>query len=806
MNNLNIKEILLLHHSHFDIGYTHSQPILWELQNEYIDQVIDWLEATEDLPEGSRPKWTCEATEPVIRWLHLTNHSRLHRFKALHKKGRLGVSALRWHTTALANRKGLERLLNGKDMLEQLLETKIQVACQHDVTGVSWPLADVLLDADVDLFVMAINIHLGRAPKPRPGMFLWEAPSGRKIRVFNGNHYTMFDQLLYAWDDSVDRMAKGWAEFSGNLEKQKYPHDFVYLTTTCSPVMWDNAPPNPFLPSLVQRWNEARNGPPIRYATFDDLRLRAAQTPDSQLPTIRGDWTDFWSIGGGSSPVATACNQRTKPLIEAADLILGSPGADENYSLDMAKRKVDLYDEHTYGYYDSDHTHPMAQATEAMKQALAYEGHEYAALALMDGLESLARNPKADKGLKGILLCNTGPDPLTIRPELPEAWLNMSDPATERTYRASRMFYNGRSWGSRFPGGKTRLFGPVTLPPFSWKTLPFVDLPRPESQILVGHEIEVERIERREVNFAPAAKHERRVGKITTPFHIMRYDPESGRILSLTDRKQEREVLSPRLGIDLFSFVRERTDALVEDRRYAFYQRDLNREKIDESCWQDWSPVHEYATRVIRCVVSEGPGRITLTRDIEAPGMIHLSQSFTLSAYDPVIQIDVAMELTPDPSPQAIFFAVPLAMKAGWTAAYDTAGAIVEADRDQVPGACRNFITSDNFSAMWDEEGGIGLLAPEAPMVQFGAFHFGPPIDVLPRPENPLILSWPVNNYWDTNVPRVQYGRINLRFGILSFGKITPVELQQKARRFRQAQIIWPVTTGGRSRDEGSFH
>src|SRR5216683_1631457 len=108
---LKIKEILLLHHSHLDVGYTHSQPILWELQHEYLGQVLDWLEQTENLPDGARPKWTCEVTEPVRRWLTRSSEKDVKRFIKLYQKGRIGVSALRWHTTALSNRAGLERLL-----------------------------------------------------------------------------------------------------------------------------------------------------------------------------------------------------------------------------------------------------------------------------------------------------------------------------------------------------------------------------------------------------------------------------------------------------------------------------------------------------------------------------------------------------------------------------------------------------------------------------------------------------------------------------------------------------------------------
>lgn len=796
-----INEILVLHHSHLDVGYTHSQPIFWKLQQEFLDQAVEWLETTADLPEGIRPKWTCEATEVVRRWLATASPAQAERFARLHRQGRIGLAALRWNTTPLADRAGLRRLLDGKAELEQRLGGRIQVACQHDVTGVPWPLADLLLDAGVDLFVMAINIHLGRAVKPRPGMFLWETPSGRRLRVFNGHHYTMFDQLLHSWDDSVERMAEGWRAYEQRLQAQAYPFDFAYLTTTCSPVMWDNAPPNPFLPDLLQRWNEAGVGPRIRYATFEDLRQRALAVPDSQLPVFRGDWTDYWNFGCAASPVATARSQSAKPLLTAAEKLGGDAS-----TIREAQEKLDLYDEHTCGYYDSAADHPQAQTTELLKQALAHEGHELAAFALMDGLEKLAKNPPADKRFKGVLLANPGDRPITLWPELPEAWFAMDEPMSERTYRASRLFYDGRPWASRFTAGKTRPFGPVELPANSWKTIALDQLPPPIPTPKLRHTLETEAIQRREANFAPLANHRRRVGRLESPFHLLRYDPDSGRILSLADRASGRELLAPRDGLDGFAFVRERTDALAEDRRYAFYQRDLDKEKVDEMCWQEWSPIRERATRATHCAVVEKPGRIILERSFQAPGMLCLVQRFLFLADDPVIRIEVEMELLPESSPQSVYFALPLALQAGWEAAFDTAGTPVRVDVDQLAGACRNWATADSFAMMCDGNGGVALFTPDAPMVQFGDFNFKKPLDGLPRPANPLLLAWPANNYWDTNFPRVQAGRIHLRYGLFSFGAgLSLEEIRARAQTFRQPALLWPVTTGGCQDGEGTL-
>ena len=63
-------EVLILHHSHVDIGYTHPQSMYWELQKDYLTAALDMLDRTEDWPdELSKPRWTAEVTAPVMRWL-----------------------------------------------------------------------------------------------------------------------------------------------------------------------------------------------------------------------------------------------------------------------------------------------------------------------------------------------------------------------------------------------------------------------------------------------------------------------------------------------------------------------------------------------------------------------------------------------------------------------------------------------------------------------------------------------------------------------------------------------------------------
>jgi len=793
-----IQEILALHHSHLDVGYTHSQPILWRLQSEYLTQVIDWLEETAHLPVDSRPKWTCEVTEPVRRWLRAASSEQRERFVALARSGRIGFGGLRWNTAALADREALRRLLDGKRQIEDLTGMPIRVAAQHDVNGVPWPIVDALLDAGIELFVMGINSYLGRAVTPRPGAFRWEAPSGRRLAVFNGNHYTMFDQLLNAWDDSVERMQDGWQSYAEHLEEIGYRLPFAYLTTTCSPIVWDNAPPNPYMPHLIGRWNDAGAGPRIRYATFDDLLDRVSSLDATSLPVVRGDWTDYWSFGYGSTPIETAVNQASKPLLLAASRL----GADPRLVADAADH-VDLFDEHTWSYVDTDLSQPQARTQDAIKGVLAHEGYELVSMAVMDALERVAGNPLADRGVRGVLVCNTTDQVLEECVDVPKYWIDPQPVATNRSYRSSRLMPGNRSWDRRNRETLHRI-GPFRIEPRSWRVIP-VDgiVMTPAMTDAVRHGVDSEVVRYSGVNGDDIEHTESRAGFLESPFHRLTYDVKTGRIVSLVDRMAGREVLAPRQGIDLLAVVRESPDPLVDPTRHAFHLRDLRREQLDQSNWREWTRRLDFATRVSDVAIAATGREVSLSRTLHLDAVPPVTQRITLSADDPMIHIDVMLDLPNDARPHGLYLATPLALEAGWGAAFDTAGQVVDLDDEQLPAACRGWVTAESLTMMWDNDSAVALLSPDAPLAQFGEFGFGPPRDAVTRGRHPLLLSWISNNYWDTNFPRAQAGRLFLRFGLMTLVRADRAAVLERVEAMRSPLLTWPVTTNATAASAG---
>ncbi len=786
---MNIKEILVLHHSHLDVGYTHSQPILWELQREFIDQALRLLDETADWPEPCQPRWTIEVTAQIQKWLETASASDVNKMKACLQAERIGISAMQFNTTPLCNAEQLIRQLYPVKMLREKFGIAIRTANQHDVNGIPWALSDILVDSGIELLIMAVNPHFGGSILDRPGIFRWQTPGGRELLVKNGAHYTMFDQLLETHKNDLSAMEAGLNKYLTHLEQRNYSYDFLYLTAAHAPVSYDNSSPNPDVARLIRRWNEEKGAPLIRFVTPGMLLKRIEEIPRDKLPLYSGDWTDYWNFGAASTARVLAVNQRSKPKLAVSEVLAVWNGNNSDVKKklnDDAWFNINCFDEHTWGAFNSlQKDHPQVLAQAAFKDILAYRGRELSQYLLFDELEKLADNPECGYDQEGILLVNSGPGEKEVYVPVPDWWKEAG-----KRHRTARLTYN--QYAEQFADAP--LYGPVKLAPFSWRKLSFSELN--EVVILEGLNNQESIVFDRGVTIdAPNDESPRQpVNLIESPFYRLEYNPRTGRILGLWDKQLDRQVLDLTSQWSFFQLVREIPDPLFDGDRKAMYNRAQYKEIYDQSCWNyDWVARREGADVFDGFETKKAPDGISLIRRFKGPNEIKLEQVITLPAQEGPIQLTARLELPDYPKPEALYFAFPLQLTESWHGHFDSVGVVLELDREQLPEVSRGWVTVESHVAIHDDTTCYSLYCPEAPLVQVGDFTFGREIPSIPRPENPLLLAWPVNNYWDTNFRASQPGSIELKYGLSITSSYDPAREYRNGKAFATPVEIHPV-------------
>ena len=738
------KEVLILHHSHVDVGYTHPQSMYWELQKGYLDAALDLLDRTDRWPDDlSRPRWTAEATAPVVRWLQTAPAKDIARLKKHLKAGRFGISGFEYNTTPLSSAEGLARQLYHVRTLREQLGADIRTVNQHDVTGLPWGAVDLLLDSRIELLIMAINLHLSGTPMPRPAVYRWRGPSGRELLVMNGEHYSMFDQWCDPSSRNLETVQAGLEKYLRHVKGLKYPYDFVYLSATHAPFMYDNSPPNQDLPGLVRQWNEQGRHPRLRLVTPNELLARLQQIPRAQIPVVSGDWTDYWNFGAGSSAAETCLTRKLAANTSAIDLLRTwtQPDSHTATAVERLWYDLNLYNEHTWGAYNTlDADNPFVVTQWHLKANPAYDGKPLSDFHLRRQLHRLAGNPWQSWKTDGVLVFN--PSGLRQSYYVPGTWKS-----------------SGKEIESHFMGVEREatarpldnLYGPVPLEPYSWQVIPWSNLAAaPGSEaIKTGSDF------------------------IESPSYRLTFDPASGKVIGLFDKKLERQVLAVDSPWGFFQLVHERP---TNHERSAFHVRSVEGERYGRTGWKpDWQATRTSYTGPIRCRVEKHPRSATLVIQGAAEGLANLEQRITLHADSALIDLSARFLKADVRSPESIYFAFPLNLPAGWQAHFDTAGIPTELDAEQIPGSCRDWVTVETFASVHQADFGVTLYCPDAPLVQIGSFNWAKHQATIPRQAHPLLLAWPLNNYWETNFRANQPGIVEFRYSFASHGRFDPV-------------------------------
>ena len=300
-----IDTLYLIHHSHTDIGYTHDQPIVFDLHERFISEALLLAERYAGSDSDGAFRWTVENTYVLHRWLQHASTREIERFQAMERAGRIEVTAMFANLTPLLDTDELIESLQLAGHLRRDYGFTITSAMNCDVNGENWPLVDLLLDAGVEGFTMAINTHFGGAPLARPDAFRWQGPSGRSILAYSGWPY---DQgWRYGIGRSHDEFEQvWWPRVAQRLDDIDYPLPVV-MVQSYHP-FGDNGSAFDGFVEWIDQWNATGQGTahPVRHAAPVVGRGQTRTAPTCPPIAVTGPTT-----GTSARPAAPASRRST---------------------------------------------------------------------------------------------------------------------------------------------------------------------------------------------------------------------------------------------------------------------------------------------------------------------------------------------------------------------------------------------------------------------------------------------------------------------------------------------------------------
>ena len=346
--------VYLLPHSHVDIGYTQLQADVEKKQWSNIDAALDLIRKTADYPPEARFKWNAEVLWAMDSYLRKAPPEKQQRLVEAIRSGNVELDALYGNElTALCRPEELLRLMQWGDRLGRRCGVKVDSAMISDVPGYTWGTVSALNQAGVKYFSIGPNYldRIGRTMSTwQDKPFYWIGPDG-KHKVLCWIPY-----LGYALGHTGYRLDLQLLEHVSQLEKDGYPYDMAYLRWN---VGGDNGAPDAGLSDLVRKWNAKYAYPKMVIATtsklFAEFERRYGDTIPSAIPSFHGDFTPYWEDGAASSARETAINRTAAERLVQAETLWAmlDPGRYPAEKFTAAWRNVVLYDEHTWGAYNS---------------------------------------------------------------------------------------------------------------------------------------------------------------------------------------------------------------------------------------------------------------------------------------------------------------------------------------------------------------------------------------------------------------------------------------------------------------------
>lgn len=709
---------------HNDIGYTDLPQNVEELDTRNIDNLLHIIHRFPFY------KFNLEDTWLVDNYLHSREPARVKELMSLAARDQVGVSAMYLNVPAgLCSGEEFYRALYFAKSLQRKYGVPMKFACTTDTPSQPWSTPSIMADAGIVGFALGSNQHRGmllqHSTLNEDSPFYWEGPDGRRVMAWFARSYQQLSHI--AADQSIGQMRRTIPLFLARYRRDKYPVDAVYVYGLYT----DNSDIRTGEAETIRNWNQSFEYPKIIPATDADYYSYLSEKFSKQLPVFRGDGGAYWHDAAGTSAAATTLNrdtQRMLPLVETIaawatlfDPEISFPAAE----LHDAWKQLLFYDEHTWGAHNSITQPDRRFVTDSFdfKQSHAMRAHWAATNLLTRAMSRLVQN-----------ISVAGPTMFVFNPDF---W--------PRTGEVEIEFEPNRELVDLATGQPVPM--DVVLEGDGWRRVRFMAREVPG----LGYKAYEVRRQSKSVSSPNVA--ERDSWQIDSRYYRITLDPRTGAVAHLFDKELNRDLVNSSAPFKLNELV---------------YAAGGERQRIIRDM-AGYDPTHldvtgQSGARLIENVRTPFGRRIRI--EAQAKNVPLIESEITI--YDDLKRIDIRDHIRKEDirAKEAIYFAFPFRVSPP-ELLYQVHNAWARPNQDQLPGACREWFTTQNLVVSRDAGVTIAFATPDLPLVTLTDINRGLWLRHLDI-RNGHVYSYVTNNYWSTNIKASQSGDISFRYSITS--------------------------------------
>lgn len=751
-----IKKVYVVHHSHTDIGYTDLQERVIQNQVNYIRTVLQMMkqEVYQDF------RWNCETLFCVEEFFKQATEQEAEEFFKLVQDNKVGLSANYLNFNDIADSTVYhQRLQEWKDCFAGK-GISMRTAMIADINGISMGQRDALIDSGVEFLYTNIHCHHGMYPLyQNQNAYFWENANGKKLLVWNGEHYNLgnvlglkpnrtanFMMQNHLGKDSqpksaVETLHDNLTQYLALCVENGYPYDFII--TSVSGVFSDNAPPEPEILETIQAYTKA-------YGQEVEVRMVSLQELYEEIrgslqdsPVLHGDLTDWWAHGAGSTPYAVKHYRDAQYRYHLCHRLDPDIQKETPALVRQAQDNLLLYAEHTWGH-SSTVTNPydtMVLNLDMRKNGYASKAHEATSIMLNSIAEKNGDLMRYYHTNGKIRVCNT--NQLT-EPQLVEFYIESPVLAAAKIVREDGVEIPCQV--SPHPRGRkisfVDSFGPMEKKEYQYSETTAPDSRLNSRKAYVGSE----RIRDIVNDYDPISY--KLPYEFENQWFLLKYRPKDG-VTAFVDKRTGKNLL-PADGHPLFTPMYERTKVDIEypdgGSKEEQARRILGRNIRGENA--------ELFTGELQKITCCERGEVFALLKLEyaLEGSVHAAVFVKL--FNEIPRIDFTLQLGKTISSDIESVFLPLTMEFEDAGLYlRKGGEAFRPGMDQLPGTCMEYYISDEGMAYVSDKGGALVAFRDTPLVYMGEMRHHPILLCDGKEENNKrpVYSWLMNNLWETN-------------------------------------------------------